>query len=152
MFKKILVPLDGSKMSESVLPYVRELAQANHAEVYVMEVAEPLRPYNYPQGIQLIEPIVREMRAEANAYVHKMTAMLNDQGIRAHGEVTDAMDIANAILSQAEAKGADLIAIATHGRSGASRWLLGSVADKVIHSATVPVLLVRPDLSNSQPS
>jgi nucleotide-binding universal stress UspA family protein len=112
-----------------------------------MEVAEPLRPYRYPQGVALLEPVAREMRAEANTYIHKTAATLNDQNIRAHGEVIDAVDIANTILGYAADKGADLIALATHGRGGVSRWLLGSTADKVIHSATVPVLLVRPDLN-----
>ena len=137
-------------MSEAVLPQVRSLAQAHQAEVYLMEVAEPLRPYRYPQGVQMLEPIVREMRAEASAYVHRMATMLNDQGIRTHGEVVDAVDIANAILSYAADKGVDLIALATHGRGGVSRWLLGSTADKVIHSASVPVLLVRPELDKGE--
>jgi nucleotide-binding universal stress UspA family protein len=147
MFKKILVPLDGSKFSEAVLPYVRSLAQAHQAEVYVLQVTEPLRPSLYPQGVALLEPVVRELRAEANAYIHKMATTLNDQDIRAHGEVVDAVGIANAILGFAESKGVDLIALSTHGRSGVGRWLLGSTADKVIHGASVPVLLVRPDLS-----
>jgi nucleotide-binding universal stress UspA family protein len=147
MFKKILVPLDGSKFSEAVLPHVRSLAQAHQAEVYVLQVTEPLRPSLYPQGVALLEPVVRELRAEANAYIHKMATTLNDQDIRAHGEVVDAVGIANAILGFAEAKGVDLIALSTHGRSGVGRWLLGSTADKVIHGANVPVLLVRPDLS-----
>jgi nucleotide-binding universal stress UspA family protein len=147
MFKKILVPLDGSKMSEAVLPQVRSLAQASQAEVFVIRVTEPLRPSLYPQGVALLETVVREMRAEANAYVHHMATTLSDAGIRAHAEVIDAVDIANTILGYAEDKSADLIALSTHGRSGMSRWLLGSTADKVTHSASMPVLLVRPELS-----
>ena len=147
MFKKILVPLDGSKMSEAALPYVRSLAQANQAEVYLMEVAESLQPHRYPQGVALLEPLVFELRAEANAYVHHIATTFNDLGIRTHAEVVDSVDIADAILSQAEAKGVDLIALSTHGRSGVSRWLMGSVADKVVNNAKVPVLLVRPELS-----
>jgi nucleotide-binding universal stress UspA family protein len=152
MFKKILVPLDGSKFSEAVLPQVRSLAHLYQAEVFVLQVTEPLRPSLYPQGVALLEPLVREMRAEANAYTHKMATTLNDQDIRAHGEVVDAVGIANAILSYAEAKGVDLIALSTHGRSGVSRWLLGSTTDKIIHGAMVPVLLVRPDLSEVSPA
>jgi nucleotide-binding universal stress UspA family protein len=87
------------------------------------------------------------MRAEANAYVHKTATTLNALGIKTQAEVIDAVDIAHTILSYADEKGVDLITLSTHGLSGISRWLLGSVADKVIHSAKVPVLLIRPELN-----
>ncbi len=150
MFKKILVPLDGSKMSEATLPHVRALAQTYSAEVFIIQITEPLRPALYPQGVALLEPVVRELRAEANAYVHRMAMTLNDLGIHTHAEVIDAVDVANVILSYAEDKGVDLIALSTHGRSGMSRWLLGSIADKVAHSAKVPLLLIRPELSEGE--
>lgn len=147
MIKKILVPLDGSQMAEAVLPHVQSLAQLYQAEVLLLEITEPLRPAVYPQGVELLEPILREMRAEANAYVRKTARTLNELGIKTQAEVIDAVDIAHTILTYADEKGADLITLSTHGLSGISRWLLGSVADKVIHSAKVPVLLIRPDLS-----
>jgi nucleotide-binding universal stress UspA family protein len=59
----------------------------------------------------------------------------------------EASAVADAILNYAEANGVDLIAMSTHGRSGIGRWLLGSVADRVVHGSQVPVLLVRPNLS-----
>lgn len=147
MFKKILVPLDGSSMAEAVLPLVRSLALAYQAEVLLIQITEPLRPAVYPQGVELLEPVLRELRAEANAYVHHTATTLTDLGINAHAETFDAVDIAHAILNYAEEKGVDLMALSTHGLSGIGRWLLGSVADKVTHSAKVPVLLVRPELS-----
>lgn len=149
MFKKILVPLDGSKMSEAVLPQVRSLAHMYGAEVLVLEVTEPLRPGLYPHGVALLEPIVREMKAEANSYVHHIAGTFNDHEIHSQATVIDAVDTANAILSYAEDHEVDLIALSTHGRTGIGRWMLGSVADKVIHAAKMPVLLVRPDLTDS---
>lgn len=137
-------------MAEAILPYARSLALANQAEVFLIEITEPLRPSLYPYGVALLEPVVREMHAEANAYVHRIAITLNDVGIRTYCEVIDAVDVASAILSYAADKAVDLIALSTHGRSGMGRWLLGSIADKMTHSATVPVLLVRPDLSQGE--
>ncbi len=143
VFKRIVVPLDGSTMSEAVLPCVKSLAQACEAEVLLVRVAEPLRPAIYPYGVALLEPIVREARAEANSYIQHIAATLNDAGLRVHADVIDALDVANALLNYAETYGADLIAMSTHGRSGLNRWLLGSVADRVAHHSALPVLLVR---------
>ena len=68
-------------MSEAVLPCVKSLAQAGEAEVLLVRVAEPLRPAIYPYGVALLEPIVREARAEANGYVQHIAATLNDAGL-----------------------------------------------------------------------
>ena len=70
-----------------------------------------------------------------------------DRGVKASVVMKEDLTAANAILDYADHNGVDLIAMSTHGRSGIGRWLMGSVADKVVHGAKMPVLLVRPDES-----
>lgn len=144
MFKKILVPLDGSTFSESVLPYVIEMARAHQASIELFSVsiiALPLYPLESPIEF---ESLVREEERQIRSYLEEQAAKLSQQGVT----VTTAMgrgSVPEAILNRASAIGADLIAMSTHGRSGISRWLMGSVADRVLHGAHVPVLLVRPE-------
>ena len=147
MFKKILVPLDGSPIAEAVLPYAQSLAHMGNAEVFLIEVVETIESYRYPFGITLLEPIVHEVRAAANSYVQHVAATLSEHDIHTHAEVVDSNQVAAAILDYASAKEIDLILMATHGRSGFDRLTLGSVADKLVHRAKIPVMLVRPDLT-----
>jgi len=95
-----------------------------------------------------IEEMEQSARVEANAYIHQVVATLTDRGIKASPVSEENTSAANAILDYAELNGVGLIAMSTHGRSGIGRWLMGSIADKVVHGAEVPVLLVRPDESN----
>lgn len=150
MFKRILVPLDGSQMAEAVLPYVRSLVEPQSAEVFLVQINEALRQYYFPETAAMLEPVSEEMRAQARNYLNQTATALNDRGIRAHAELVEAVDVADSLLNYAAQKQVDLIAMSTHGRSGLGRWLLGSVADKVIHNAKVPVLLIRPDLSEQK--
>ncbi|MCS6774837.1 MAG: universal stress protein [Anaerolineae bacterium] len=144
MFKKILVPLDGSTFSEAVLPYVVELARAHQADVElfcVSVITLPLYPLESPIEF---EALVREEERQIRGYLDEQAAKLSGQGVA----VTTAVgrgSVPEAILNRASAIKADLIAMSTHGRSGISRWLMGSVADRVLHGAHVPVLLVRPE-------
>jgi len=148
MFKKILVPLDGSSMAEAALPLARNLAECYGAEMVLLHVNTPLpMQYYAPEIMEAVTEMEQSTRVESNTYIHHTVANLMNRGIKAHAVLMDDNTAADAILDYTEHNGVDLIAMSTHGRSGLGRWLLGSVTDKVIHGAKVPVLLVRPDES-----
>jgi nucleotide-binding universal stress UspA family protein len=148
MFKKILVPLDSSPMAEAALPLARNLAECYGAEMVVLYVNLPLgMQYYAPEMLATVAELEQTTRVAVNTYIHRTAANLMDRGIKASAVMKDDVTAANAILDYADHNGVDLIAMSTHGRSGIGRWLLGSVADKVVHGAKMPVLLVRPDES-----
>ena len=162
MYEKMLVPLDGSKLAESVLPYVEEIAQrCDTKEVVLVSVTERIKgmqavpEYGYPKTPKVGTPIsetaasVREvpvgvgkMQRQADRYLNRIAKRLQAKGIKVSTEVLLG-DPAEEIVIYAELKPIDLIAMSSHGRSGISRWAHGSVADRVFRSVNVPVLMVR---------
>ena len=147
MYRKILVPLDGSDLAEAVLPHVEMLAQTNGSEVILLRVA--VNPaYQFAMSDpSIVGVLVSDMEAESEKYLKRMTEQLKSHGIAVTSEIAEG-GTADCILKIAEQKGADLIAMSTHGRSGVARWLIGSMADRVVRTAKVPVLLVRPAQQN----
>jgi nucleotide-binding universal stress UspA family protein len=145
MYQKIVVPLDGSKLAEEVLEHVRTLAHCMGSEVFLMRVmAYP--PYDYLVTDPELSASLREdLETEACNYLEPVANAFQDEGIRASADaVIVTGPIADAIIDFAHEKKTDLIAMSTHGRTGPSRWFLGSVADRVVRGAGVPVLMVRP--------
>lgn len=145
----IVVPLDGSKLAEMVLPYVQNLASRLHAEVYFVqaiefgtEVATPIEL----GGATILsqEQMEREKRA-AEDYLSTLAASWQSQDIDARWELLQGAPAAS-IVSFARSHKAYMIAMSTHGRSGLSRLVFGSVADQVMREAGIPVLLLRPTL------
>ncbi len=137
MFQRILVPLDGSRLAEVILPDVLELAAQQQAEVVLLRVAlAHARP-----GVELTEAQVHVVE-EAERYLADVEHRLADRGIRVSNVVRYGR-AAEEILDHARASGIDLIAMSTHGRSGIERVLLGSVAERVLREAPVPVFLHR---------
>jgi len=135
--QNIVVPLDGSAESEAVLPYVRYIAQASNAKVILFSSI-----YVPTTWMEFLAQIDKDKeKGAARTYLEAKRQIL--EGITTEVEVVEGPP-AKAILGFAEASGADLIALTTHGRSGVSRLVWGSVADKVLHSAQTPLLLVRP--------
>ena len=147
MYKKILVPLDGSELAECVLPHVGSIAKGCDAQdVVFLRVVEP---FHMPSGgddggfsEEDIKRINSENRAAAENYLSQLVNRTKYDGVTIRSEVI-AGRAADSIADYATKNGADLITIATHGRSGISRWVWGSVADRVLRSACVPVLMVR---------
>jgi nucleotide-binding universal stress UspA family protein len=137
MFKRILVPLDGSPLAEAVLPQVQELARALGAELFVVRVAHA---HVFP-GVDPTEQEV-EVVQKAEAYVADVAGHLRSAGIPVHTSVRYG-EAAKEILNHIGDNAVDLVAMSTHGRSGLSHLLLGSVAEQVVRHATVPVLLMR---------
>ena len=143
MYSKILVPLDGSDLAEQVLPYVRLLAKGFQAEVELIRVIELMSPYlsEAEHGLYL-DRVTAEMRATVREYLEKLCASLREDGLTVSSTVQEG-DPATHIVDKAEEEPATLVAMTTHGRSGISRWMLGSVSDKVLRATTNPLLIVR---------
>ncbi len=136
MFSRILVPLDGSPLAEAILPEVMELAALHGAEVMLLRVA---LTHAFP-GVNQTDAQVRAVE-EAEGYLAGVRQRLEARGIRLSCAVRYG-HAAEEILDHARSRGATLIAMSTHGRSGIQRWVLGSVAEAVLRGAPVPVLLL----------
>jgi nucleotide-binding universal stress UspA family protein len=145
MYKRIVVPLDGSKLAEEVLTHVRTLASCLGSEILLVRVtAYP--SYEYLLADQSVASSLQtSLEAEAGEYLNGIIKSLREGGFQAQAEVvTEGGPVADAIIAFAHKVQADLIAMSTHGRTGPSRWFLGSVADRVVRGAGVPVLMIRP--------
>jgi nucleotide-binding universal stress UspA family protein len=137
MYKRILVPLDGSDPAADVLPHVQELAKSIGAEVVLLRVAFA---HIFP-GADPIETQVTAVQ-EAETYVIEHAKALQETGVRAEGKVRYG-DPVEEILDHVTWDHIDLIAMATHGRTGLKRVVLGSMAEHVVRRSPVPVLLLR---------
>ena len=143
MYKRILVPLDGSELAEQALDQALELAQTYQAELHVMRVADPGRIPVPPDAVDFeVRVKLREqIRDEAQIYIKGVAANYNAMNVTAHF-VSGA--VADKIVELTEELGVDLIVISTHGRSGVSRWMHGGVTQKVLRAAPCSMLVVRP--------
>lgn len=144
MFKRILVPLDGSRLAEGVLPHVKALASYGATDVILIRVATHQFSTFYLDDPQVVKGLLEADRAECQSYLNTIASDLRQAGFKVETIVCEGL-APHMILETAESQAADLIAMSTHGRTGMGRWLIGSVADKVVHGSKVPVLLVRPE-------
>ncbi len=144
MYKTILVPLDGSKRAEAILPHVEELAQRYAARVVLVRVIEPIPYVMGPEGtpMALHEQQLEQRRRDAESYMEAKKGEFRQKGIEVKAEVRQG-PVVQAITDAAERESADLIAIASHGRSGLSQCFYGSVAAGVLHRVDRPLLVVR---------
>jgi len=147
MYKKVLVPLDGSEFSECGLEHTKIIAIAcNCPEVVFLRVIEP-DPQIADIGGVASESWYRDAQAkteeEAKNYVTMIADRMKKEGLKAKGVVIKGR-AADEILEYAENNNIDIIVMSTHGRSGVSRWAMGSVADKVVRHSSIPVLLASP--------
>jgi nucleotide-binding universal stress UspA family protein len=145
--RRMLIPLDGSANAEVIVPHVLALGQAAQAEYTLLRVVESIataRPFPVAPAVrELDDQLIDQLRIDAQIYLEHVAERLANQGLATRIEVVVAPQAASAILEQAQQERSDLIAMATHGRRGLARVLLGSVADNVLHGATTPVLLYR---------
>jgi len=159
MYKKILVPLDGSKLAECALPHAEELAKGcTAAQVILITVTEQVQGQTRaPEAEELhrstdstefrrarseMTVIFGKKQKQAERYLRRIAEKLESKGVKVHTEMLF-WPPAEAIASYAKQNGADIIVMSSHGRSGVSRWAYGSVADKVLRSSCVPVLIIR---------
>jgi len=144
MYKKILVPLDGSSLAEAVLPHAEALAKSENAEIIILRVPVTPTAEYFARDPQISEIIRKDIEEEAKAYVNNAIISLKKDNIKATGVTRDGI-VPDTILEVADETHADIIAMSTHGRSGIQRWLMGSVADKIVHHAHIPVMLIHPN-------
>jgi len=162
MYERIIVPLDGSKLAEAVLPHVEMLAHAGADGILLLTVTE--RITGRGQTVQIadpsaavpaLEPVVKlpaavgKMQRQGERYLNRIARRLKKRGI----ETETAVRLGNPaeeICSFAHEQDADLIVMATHGRSGIARWALGSVSEKVLRASHIPVLMIR--VTEDQPA
>ena len=137
MFRKILVPLDGSELAAKVLPQVADLAKSQNAEVVVLNVYPD---WGEPVSAEVEALIASEIK-KCESFVLQAAQELQSQGVKAAAACSKGTP-AQEIIAFADKNSLDLIAMATHGR-GEVAWVLGSVAERVVSHATVPVLLFR---------
>lgn len=140
MFKKILVPLDGSANGEKILPWVRQYAQRERSLILPIQVIDPrgMTPRSYAMA-----------RNDAEHYLQGIVRQLNYYGAPARA-IVKAGAPASVIASTADGGRCDLIAMTTRGGSKVARWLIGGTAEKVVRMSLVPVLLTRPQTPLSQ--
>jgi nucleotide-binding universal stress UspA family protein len=145
MYKKILVPLDGSDLAECVLPHVESIARGCAVESVVF--VRVLDTYIPSEAAAYIGESQRQKIEETNEnatreYLDEVVGRVDLGGVEIQKQVITGR-AAESIAEYATKNGVDLIIIATHGRSGVSRWVWGSVADRIHRSVCVPVLMVR---------
>ncbi len=139
MSQTILVTLDGSPLSELALERAADLAAGRDAELVLFSVVDAhlrneLEEFSASEQVDVVEA--------ARGYLEERAEPLRLRGVKVRTEAVAGQHPAEEIVGFAETYGISMIVMCTHGRSGLTRWLLGSVADKVVRSATVPVLVV----------
>jgi nucleotide-binding universal stress UspA family protein len=130
MWKRILVPLDGSNLAERALAYVEELATAFNSEVILLYVSEPKEEQYRPMHQLYLEEVAKRVKEHVKKRARIKMALLTGEA-------------AEEIINYARKNKASVIIMASHGRSGITAWVMGNVANNVLRAAEVPVLLIR---------
>ena len=144
MYNTILVPLDGSKRAERILSHVEELARRLQARIVFLQVVEPTYDVMDPHGtvMDINIELMEKREREAETYLAGLQGEFEDRGIQTRTFVEKG-PVVSTIIQVAEREGVDLIAMASHGRTGLSRVFYGSVAAGVLHQVDRPLLLIR---------
>jgi nucleotide-binding universal stress UspA family protein len=148
LISRILLPLDGSEAGEAAITRVKELRSRLEAEVILLEVVPKGRHLRTVGGLDYIlypESEIETFKTEAKEYLDKVYKRMQ-RGKKAKGELTTAIrtgEVAKEVLDYAQKKRVSLIAIASHGHSGMTKWVFGSTAQKVIEDSPIPVLVVK---------
>jgi nucleotide-binding universal stress UspA family protein len=142
MYNKILVPLDGSDLARKSLIEAERMAKCFGSEIVLFEVVPFMPIYGSPE---LVTPLIidEKQKESAEKYLSNLAGELKMKGFKVTHVVKTGQQVALEIIDFAKENGCDLIIMCTHGRSGITRWVLGSVALKVLTRAETPVLLIR---------
>ena len=143
MYKTILVPLDGSDRAEAILPHAEQLAKLGNGKIILMQVVEPAYASMSREIPMMISQELTQLREEeVTAYLSNRRKKLEKKGIKALTRVEHG-PIVSTIIQVADREGADLIALASHGRSGLARVFYGSVAAGLLQHADRTLLIIR---------
>jgi nucleotide-binding universal stress UspA family protein len=147
MYHKILVPLDGSPFAEGVLAYLPQVDQKDESEVVLVQILEEERygAYLTPGPLPISNQPVAAWKTQAEKYHADMADDLRACGYTVRSLILQSNDVAGEICRIADAERVNLIAMTTHGRAGLPRWLMGSVASRVVSATDKPVYLVHPN-------
>jgi nucleotide-binding universal stress UspA family protein len=161
MLKHILVPLDGSELSEKAIEHVKNLVGKETEITLLMAIDSPESIAYSMYGTQSVPPVVPvnpsfdyqsladEMMMQAQAYLERVAQYLSQTGQKVYRTV-EIGSPAELIIDTAEKLGVDVIVMSTHGRSGLSRWILGSVTSKVLSASPCPVYVIPRDKSTKE--
>jgi nucleotide-binding universal stress UspA family protein len=146
LIKRILVPLDGSKAGEQIIPHAVEVATVTGAEVTLLRAYKSLmRPISvefYTMPEEEVRKINKHREEEAKGYLKSIAGPFREKGLTV-SEVTASGNPVDVILDYAESNAVDILTMSTHGLSGIKRWILGRVSEKVLHAGDMPVLVAR---------
>jgi nucleotide-binding universal stress UspA family protein len=142
VYRRALVPLDGSMIAEAIVPFILEIAGPLDMEVALLRVVVPPAPVVVEGATHVVVEDVEKMRTDAEEYLAPIAAALRARGVRVTSHVRFGEAVSE-IRSGAHEIGADMIAMTTHGRGGLGRLLFGSIAEAVLRQAEIPVFLMR---------
>ncbi len=149
MFQKILVPLDGSDLAETVLPHVAAIVSESKVNtITFIRIIEPIYPPGDEAALTLfftednLEKMQSAQQADAEEYLKSVLDRLTFADVSLKTEVIHGK-AAESLADYAAHNDISLIVVATHGRSGVGRWVMGSVAERILRSSCVPVLMLR---------
>jgi nucleotide-binding universal stress UspA family protein len=153
MYQKIMVPLDGSKLAECALEQAREIAKG--CSIPTIELVTVVKSFFWWEG-EVNDPAIYQQveeneKAKATEYLKQEAAKLNNTGFIVHTTILEG-SAAEQLIDFAQSNKVDLVLMTTHGRSGVSRFALGSVTDKVVRSISVPVLVIAPPGCRANPA
>ena len=145
MYTRMLIPLDGSKLAENVLPYARALAGALDLRIELLSVVDSMdfARTSHAGHVRSVDPIIEATVRQGEQYLENVARSFT--GTTIDNCVVERGQADQIIIEKAARDKGTLIGMATRGRSGIHRWLMGSVAEKVLRGATNPLLLVRGD-------
>jgi len=147
MYRKILVPLDGSKLAECALPHAVDMAKAYAAEMVLVSVTEEVEGFravsdaSQPSEERLVPEAGGKLEEQARKYLNRVAQGIAKEGVEVTTEVQFGKP-ADGIMVAAMLYDCDVIVMSSHGRSGVSKWTHGSVAEKVFRVSHTPVLMI----------
>jgi len=144
MFKKILVPTDGSALAQSAALTAAQLAKSQGAEVVGVYVIDPFPYIGIGEAAAVgLQAYLSEARGAAGRALDALGEVCKAEGVSFAGDTIERSVVYEGVIETAQAEGCDLIVMASHGRQGVKALILGSVAQKVLTHASVPVLIVK---------
>lgn len=145
MYQKIVVPLDGSELAECVFPHIEGLVKAcSVREIVFIRVVVPTYPFlgNFAISEAEVDKVDTERKNRAEKYLRDVLKKLKYEGVKTHAQVLVG-GMPESIAEYCANNKIEMIVIATHGRSGVGKFMIGSIADRLLRSSSIPVLMVR---------
>jgi nucleotide-binding universal stress UspA family protein len=145
-YKKIIIPIDGSGWSERAIPHAIDIARNNNSELILLHVFKPpAQEYIGEIALAGQDEQLMALRDEIKQHLMAIRNNIRAEKINVRVQFIEGTGVAGIICDYINDEGADLVVMSSHGHTGVTRWLFGSIAQKVMQGVSVPVLLIRPD-------